>query len=376
VTDRSEDDVSTRLEALDGLPVRDQWAEILDRADRDVAVTELTARRAEPRGTRWSRILAAAVIAVALVGTGVLVGRTTSPERVVGTSDVTPTGTWTVGPSIPVAAPDVAALPLLESSGREIYGGFRGGHEVVAVDRNGVAHTIPIGSEIVALATELDPADGGSAVLLTRDGALNRIDADGSTHEIAQLGALRSTEAGVAVAGGSILVSGTERGGVIAINPDQPGRTRVVKGVDATIVVGRGDVAWALNQSTGRLARIDVPSLRVTDTLQVGGVVAAAVASDGVYLARPDVAKVTRIDSNMVKKDAARIDRLTSTMSIGDEIWTSASGVLTAYSRSTGQLIGALARPNPDKVIALTSDGRSTWVLSPSDGLRQLVRKR
>ena len=55
MSDGSDDDVTARLAALERLPVRDQWAEIVERARIDVNVVELAPHRAVAHQPNASR---------------------------------------------------------------------------------------------------------------------------------------------------------------------------------------------------------------------------------------------------------------------------------------------------------------------------------
>lgn len=364
--------MNSAFTALDNVTVPDHWPEIVERAAQDVTIVALAPSRSAPPRLPLLRAVAAVAAAVALVGAGVVYGRATVRKQNVGTVDPATHG-WTVGAAIPVPAPDISAVPLIANSGRDIYAAFRGDRALVEADQGGFVRTTRFSDAIVAIAAGRDQSNAAYAVVLTSDGTVTRVDADAHQVTLAHLGVRRPLPSMV-VAGTTVFVAGSARGGLATVALDGSGATGVVAALTPTLLAAEGDAVWAVDQKNGTLSRILVPSLRVANTAHVNDVVAVAAHGGDLYLARPGAAVLSRVDATFSISDVAQIDPQTEAISVGSrEIWTAALGVLTAYAPNDGRVIGAVARPNRDP-IALTFDGTTTRVLTATDGLRQLLR--
>ena len=363
------------LAPLDGFTVRDQWAEIADRADQRVNVVALTTAEPGPRRSRAWRIVAASLAAAALLLGGLLLGRATAPTGRVAAGDrILPTVAWGVGPATSVESPDFAAQPLLAGVDGEAYAAFRGGNQLVVLGRDGAAHGERFDAEIAAISAGHDAGSGSFAVVLTRPGGLLRVDASGRRVTLAELGPISSSSPSVEVAQGTVFVTGNARGGLLAVDATRGGPIRTVGHIEPTILAHEGDVVWALDQTSGQLARVSASERLVTGSTRIRDVVSMSASSDGLFLARPSVSLLTRIDRGLEQTDLAQIQPTTTSVAAGPhEVWLASSGVVSAYTPDTGRLIGVIGRSS-QWGIGVAFDGDTTWLLSSIDGLRRVVR--
>ncbi len=355
----------TRLSALDRIPVRNHWPEITRRA-ADLEVADLVPADAPPARRNRVPALAAVAVAIALVGAGFLIGRSMPPTRVATSPSPR---LWTVGPSISVAAPDRVGVPLVSAAAGHVVAAFRGGSEIVFADERGAHRSVAVAGTVAALGAGVDRSGKPIGIVLTRAGLMLRVGGDGVPHAVADLGPVAS-RVEIAVADGRVFVA---RAGfaLTAFDVAGSGAPVTVGTVHASLVVSSGDDVWAIDTDGGVLERIGASSLRVEGTVRIRGVVAMAALPKRVYVAQPAGRQVSAVDDDLVVRDIALLDPLTTTISAGDTIvWSAAFGVLRANDIETGRLVSTIARSTPQLVLAF--DGTSAWTFGDFDGLRRL----
>lgn len=369
-----DDDMSTELAALDELPVRDQWAEIVARARGEAEVVDLRSRRRMRPATRPGRLLGGVAAAAALVLVGLLVGRTTAPGRSAPVArPVAPPATWSLGPATAVPGL-VGALPLVADADGVRVAAARGGDSVSVVDARGGIRTVPMDSGLTALAAGRAAGGGFVAVALTESGSLWSIDRAGVARVLVDLGPVPSGGGSVAIAGGRVFVAGSAAGPLVAVESSGGSEPVPTGAFEPTHLSGRGDDLWALDQASGRVALISARSRRVRGSVTVEGASQIAAGSNRLYVLRRSAGALTEVGPDLHARYLARVGELaTGLTSTRRNVWVTGDGVLTAYAAGTGRFDGVLVLPVAGDVAA-TSDDRTTWSLSAATGLTRLVR--
>ncbi len=368
-----DDDMSSALSALDELPAPDLWSEIAARVDGSPRVVELQARRPPPGRSHIARGVVAIASAVALVAAGLVLGRTTSPRRPSGPAIAgRATTSWALGQPTEIPGIGPGTLPLMATSAGTVVLARRGGRDVVVVDRDRMVRTVPIAGEVRAVAAGRDENRVAFATILTGDGQLWRVGAAGPAIALADLGTPRSSDPSLAISGGLVFVAGGGSPRLVAVGSTGVVRAVTAEGLRPKLLASHGDDVWALDPPTGRLARVSASTRRVTGTASVRGVSAITAGPRGLYLLRPAAATLMVVDAALKVRHLARVEPLTTAFSAdAREVWTSADGVLTAYSTENGRLDGVIVLPSR-RYAVLASDDASTSQMNPESGLSRI----
>ncbi len=348
--------VREALRALDDERAPDLWPEIRRRRDLGPAAPA----PASIGGRRLGRVLVAAavVVAIAVAAVALRAGDDTKDtDQPIGPVPPSP---WVVTDRVEIRG--LGSGPrLLAAAGNSTLVGGRGATTAAVVDQRGgdlAAHIVPVP------ATAALAGDRTHAWLLGTDGALHRVDREGSVATVARLGRSADQQPMVATAGGAVFVAGSDVGPLVRVDPDT-GEVSTVT-VDApTAIAGSDRSLWAVVDGDTRVVRIDSDTLEIAADLETEPVTALAVDGERAFVLHGDTGTVDVVDADGTAREFARIaPSVSGIASAGGRLWTTDSGVLTAYHLDGGTPARPLALGRVrDQAMVAGSD--SLWVVGP-----------
>ncbi|MBX7068273.1 MAG: hypothetical protein K1X38_02705 [Microthrixaceae bacterium] len=357
------------LSPLDELTVPDLRSAIAERATTTYAVVR-------PRSGRPARPLIAAAIVVLVGAAAFAAGRSTGgrddvvvrePQRRVENRS------WRVAGTVEVPWLSTAGAAIVAPTGRWAWVSSTGATTVAFLDGQGR----PTVAAEIAVPPVVDLAALGrtEAVVLSDDGVVRRLHADGQTGEIARVDA--ATVAGRRIASRAGIVWVTAPDGRLLRIDAFGTQTTLTLPLRAERLVATERDLWVVDATNSRVTAIDADGVPIGEITTLGAIAEVAPAERGIYAYDPVAARLIAISGAAAPVEVAPIAASDDIASTRGTVWTIRGSVLQGYD-SSGTLTANLVPVTADDQ---TSFIRSTiagspdrlWVAAPRRGQLALI---